>query len=205
VNRKSSPEFEGRDQTPRLLRLCGEDVARRASSLPPLPGQPIRVEWAPAPRALRGRLLTGGGHGEEVHAASFIRERRIVLDEALRHDAGELSRILVHEIFHFAWVRLSNDSRRSWRQLLSYEFSRGARGELGWSSESRKSALCASAGVTPDRAWSEYSCESFCDTAAWIYTAIGQHEEFTLALRFREIRRAWFRSLESHLGGGLRI
>lgn len=180
-------------------------MATRLSSLPPLPGAPIRVEWAPAPRAAGGRLLTGGGHGDEVHAASFIRERRIVFDEALRHDAGELSRILVHEIFHFAWVRLSNGARQSWRQLLGCEFTRGARGELGWSSESRKSAIRSSASVTPDRVWSEYSCESFCDTAAWIYTAGGEHEEFTLARRFSEIRRAWFRSMESHRAGGIRI
>jgi hypothetical protein len=180
-------------------------VARRLSCLPPLLGAPIRVEWAPAPRAVGGHLLTGSGHGEEVHAASFIRERRIVFDEALRHDAGELSRILVHEIFHFAWVRLSNGARQSWRQLLGCEFARGARGELGWSSESRKAAIRSNAGVTPERVWNEYSCESFCDTAAWIYTAGGEHEEFTLARRFREIRRAWFRSIESHRAGGIRI
>jgi hypothetical protein len=166
---------------------------------------PIRVEWAPAPRALRGRLLTGGGHGTEVHASSFIRERRIVFDEALRHDAGELSRILVHEIFHFAWVRLSNGARQSWRQILCYEFARGARGELGWSSESRKAAIRSNACLTPERVWNEYSCESFCDTAAWIYAGAGEHEEFTLARRFREIRRAWFRSMESHRAGGIRI
>jgi hypothetical protein len=45
----------------------------------------------------------------------------------------------------------------------------------------------------------------FCDTSAWIYTAGGEHEEFTLARRFREIRRAWFRSMESHRAGGIRI
>lgn len=180
-------------------------MARRLNSLPPLAGMPIRVEWAPAPCAVRGRLLTGGGHGTEVHAASFIRRRRIVFDEALRHNAAELSRILVHEIFHFAWVRLSNRSRQSWRQILRYEFARGARGELGWSSESRKSAIRSSAGVTPDRVWSEYSCESFCDTAAWIYAAGGEHEEFTLARRFRELRRTWFRSIESHGAGVIRI
>jgi hypothetical protein len=156
-------------------------------------------------RAVRGRLRTGGGGGNEVHAASFVRERRIVLDEALRLDPSEMSRILVHEIFHFAWVRLSNGTRQSWRQLLTYELARGARGELGWSAESRKSAIRSSFTITSDRAWSEYSCESFCDTAAWLYAAAREHEEFTLARRFREIRRAWFCSMESHRAGGIRI
>jgi hypothetical protein len=205
VNRKSTPETEDRDQAPRLLRLSGSGVAGRLRSLPPLLGLPICVDWAPALRTVRGRLRTGGERGKEVHAASFIRERRIVFDEALRQDAGEMSRILVHELFHFAWVRQSNDSRRSWRQLLRYEFSRGARGELGWSSESGKSAIRSSASVASDRVWSEYSCESFCDTAAWIYTSCGEHDEFTLARRFREIRRAWFRSMESHQARKLRI
>ena len=205
LHRMGMTEFNDRDQTSRLLRLCGFDAARRLRSMPPLLGTPIRVEWAPAPRAFRGRLRSGGGQGKEVHAASFIRERRIVFDEALRHDAGELSRILVHELFHFAWVRLSNDSRRSWRQLLTHEFSRGARGELGWSSEVRKSAIRSSDSVPPDRVWNEYSCESFCDTAAWIYTSGREHDEFTLARRFREIRRAWFHSMGSHLSGGMRI
>ena len=168
-------------------------------------GPPIRVDWAPALRAVRGRLRTGGGGGNEVHAASFVRERRIVLDEALRLDPVEMSRILVHEIFHFAWVHLSNGTRRSWRQLLTSEFDQRARGELGWSAESRKSAIRSSATITSDRAWSEYSCESFCDTAAWIYAGAGEHREFTLALRFREIRRAWFHSMERHRAGGIRI
>jgi len=141
----------------------------------------------------------------EVHAASFVRERRIVLDDALRHDPVEMSRILIHEIFHFAWVRLPNGARQSWRQLLAHEFARSARGELGWSAESMKAAIRSSGAVTPGRAWSEYSCESFCDTAAWVYADAGEHDEFPLARRFCELRRAWFRSLEGHLEGEIRI
>jgi hypothetical protein len=188
-----------------VLQLFGSAVTGRLGPLPPMLGAPIRVEWAPALRAVRGRLRTDGGRGKEVHAASFIRERRMVFDEALRLDPAEMSRILVHEMFHFAWVRLSNDFRRSWRQLLTDELTRGARGELGWSAESRKSAIRSSPTVIPDRAWREYSCESFCDTAAWIYAGVGGHQECTLTRRFREIRRAWFRSIESHPTGGIRI
>ena len=150
-------------------------------------------------------MLRGGERGNEVHAAGFVRERKIVFDEALRLDPGELSRILVHEIFHFAWVRVSNGTRQSWRQLLVDEFARGARGELGWSAECKKTAIHASSAVTPSRAWSEYSCESFCDTAAWFYLVRPEHEEFTLARRFREFRREWFCAMLSHQAGGIRI
>ncbi len=140
----------------------------------------------------------------EIHAASFVRERRMVLDESLCRNPSELNRILVHELFHFAWVRLSNGARQAWNQLLLREFARRARGELGWSAESRKCVI-RSATVTSGRAWSEYACESFCDTAAWIYTSAGEHGEFTLAPRYRETRLAWFRAMESHHGGAIRI
>ena len=129
----------------------------------------------------------------------------MVLDEALSLDPGELSRILVHELFHFAWVRLSNGDRQSWKELLLHEIVRHARGELGWSAESRKFAVRSAATVTPGRVWNEYACESFCDTAAWVYTQAGEHEEFTLARRFRENRRAWFRAMERHHDGAIRI
>lgn len=163
------------------------------------------MEWAPALCAVRGRLEVGGTRGQQVHAASFIRERRIVFDEALRGAPGEMSRILVHELFHFAWVRLSNGSRQAWRQLLVQELARRARGELGWSAESRKCALQSAGGGLTGSAWNDYSCESFCDTAAWVYATPGEHEEFTLARRFRETRRAWFREMESDRAGTIRI
>ncbi len=163
------------------------------------------MEWATGLRNVRGRLHVGGERGQEVHAASFVRERRMVFDSALRRDPAEMSRILVHELFHFAWIRLSNDARQTWKQILSREVARRSRGELGWSAESRKWAIRSAATVTSGRAWSEYACESFCDTAAWVYTTAGEHEEFTLARRYREIRLEWFRTIESHHGGAIRI
>ena len=75
-------------------------------------------------------------------AATHIPRRRILLDAGLlRADPGEFERILVHEIFHFAWVRLSNQTRRSWEGVLAAELAARARGELGWSSEWRKNKL----------------------------------------------------------------
>jgi hypothetical protein len=126
--------------------------------------------------------------GQEVHAATFIRKRRIVLDSVLLTSRDELGRILVHELFHFVWVRLGNVQRRSYEAAVRQELEARARGELGWSAEMRKRTIEARAG----RVWREYVCESFCDTAAWLYSEIRQHDEFTLAPRFRMRRAAWF-------------
>ena len=82
---------------------------------------PIRVQWHPGLR---------DGHGP-VHAGSFLRERRIAFD--CRRD--EFARVFVHEVFHFAWLRLGNPRRRSFEALLSGEWEARARGELGWSAE----------------------------------------------------------------------
>ena len=84
----------------------------------------------------------------------------------------ELARILTHELFHFAWVRLSNQSRRSYEALVRNEWKRRTRGELGWSAESRKAALFQGSRIAARRGkyWREYLCESFCDTAAWLYS-----------------------------------
>ena len=128
--------------------------------------------------------------GQEVHAATFIRQRRIVLDRALLASRGELGRILVHELFHFAWVRLSNAQRHGYAVAVKLELEARARGELGWSAEMRKRELGTAAG----RAWREYVCESFCDTAAWLYSGVRRHEEYTLAQRFRKRRAAWFKA-----------
>ena len=66
-------------------------VTRR---LPGLSGTPIRLQRASGLRDRRG----------PVHAGSFLRERRIVFDCT----QAEFPRILVHELFHFVWLRLGN-------------------------------------------------------------------------------------------------
>ena len=147
--------------------------------LPEMEGAPIRVETK---RKLRDR------HGP-VHAAAFLRERRMVFDCS----RAEFPRIFVHELFHFVWLRAGNAVRLSWEALVDCEHGAGARGELGWSAEWRKQALAAADGASRSRRWREYCCESFCDTAAWLYSGIRSHAEFTLAARYRARRRAWFR------------
>jgi len=125
----------------------------------------------------------------EVHGGAFLRERRIALNCTQR----ELPRILVHELFHFAWLHGGNPARRSYEELLQAELRAEAKGELGWSSEWRKDLLHESDLNLRSRRWREYCCESFCDSAAWVYSGIESHAEFTLSPEvFRRRRRAWF-------------
>ena len=146
--------------------------------LPPLTGAPIRIDSAPGLRDSRG----------DIHAGSFLRERRI----AFNCTRAEFPRIFVHELFHFVWVRAGNPRRRSWEDHLKTELSAHARGELGWSAEWRKDDLQAADIRLRSHRWRLYCCESFCDTAAWLYSGVARHPEFTLAARSRARRRAWF-------------
>ena len=146
--------------------------------LPILYGRPIQV-------AVRGSL---GAH----LAATSIPRRRIDLDAAVLARRGEFERILVHELFHFSWVRLSNAQRQSWERVLARELGRRTRGELGWSAEWRKIALRRGDPPLRTARWRRYACESFCDTAAWLYAGLRAHDEFTLPPRARAGRREWF-------------
>jgi len=107
---------------------------------------------------------------------------------------GEFERILVHELFHFAWVRLSNQIRRSWEGILASELSAGAAGELGWSAEWRKRKLTRADVRDRSPGWRRYACESFCDTSAWLYSGLRRHDEFTLSGPMRHLRKRWFRA-----------
>jgi hypothetical protein len=163
--------------------------------LPLLDGRAIHVRFLPDLSAGRRKLYSHRAYGQPVYAGTFIRKREIVLDAELAAKPKELARILTHELFHFAWARLSNAARRSYENLLRDEWKRGARGELGWSAELRKPAL--SGRLSPPARvakWRDYACESFCDTAAWMYSGVGGHPEFTLARRHRKRRADWFRA-----------
>ena len=145
--------------------------------LPPLAGRPIRVHIRPS---------------LGVHLAeTSIPQRIIFLDREVLTRRGEFERILIHELFHFAWVRLSNQTRWSWEEVLTAEFARQSRGELGWSAEWRKNKL--SRGDVRGRSpkWRRYICESFCDSAAWMYAGLTEHDEYTLAAVDRRRRTAW--------------
>ncbi len=150
--------------------------------LPEISGGPISISVQPHLTAHRGKLLSGSGFGTPVHAASFIRKRSIVLETGLLRNRQALRLIVVHEIFHFVWVRLGNAARQDFTNLLVKERRSRARGELGESAAAKKSLP----------AWRDYVCESFCDTAAWMYAGVENHVEFTLSARWRNQRKAWF-------------
>ena len=168
-------------------------VAAAMDRLPPLEGQPVRLRLIPELRVYRRRLGRGPGPGTAVHAGSDLRRRITFLDQSLVADRAELVRILYHEIFHYAWVRLSNGQRHDYEAILARELHRRARGELGWSAELRKRKLAAGDVCHRSRRWREYVCESFCDTAAWIYAGRPAHPEATLAPGFQAARIEWFR------------
>ncbi len=138
----------------------------------------MRVHWVRGLRDRRG----------PVHAGAFLRERRIALN-CLR---AEFPRIFVHEVAHFIWLRLGNPARRSYEEVVRAEMAGRARGELGWSAEWRKNALRAEDIAGRTRGWREYCCESFCDTAAWMYGGMERHAEFTLSARWRGGRQSWY-------------
>jgi hypothetical protein len=146
--------------------------------------------------AYRGRLLTANpDRGSPVHAATFLRGRRIVLEEELLANPALLRLILVHEILHFAWLRLGNVRRGEYLALLAAERAAGARGELGESADVAKEHVTENDCRSNSRAWRDYACESFCDTGAWLMAGITRHRWFRLAKRWRKQRAAWFQAL----------
>ena len=158
-----------------LARWAAQVVGR----VPAMTGLPVRIQRVRGLRDRRG----------PVHGGALLRERVIRFDCT----GAEFPRIFVHEVFHFVWLRAGNPLRRSFESVLRAESRVKASGELGWSAEWRKDGLRAEDVRGRSRRWREYCCESFCDTAAWLYSGAAGHEEFTLETRFRRGRRDWFR------------
>lgn len=185
-----------------LFTGAGASVRPVIQRLPELTGLPIRIDWRPSLRSHRGRLHSGPGPGDEVHAATFPRQRLIIFGAELHDDESERARIFTHEVFHFVWLKLGNTRRNSWGLLLRDECNAHARGELGWSAEWRKRRLSEQDIHERTRLWREYACESFCDTAAWRWSGLEDHREYTLARRWRNRRNLW---LAGHLSQPFRI
>jgi hypothetical protein len=171
--------------------------------LPELRGRRIQVSYQPELTAHRGKLLSRSSKGTAVLAGTFIGERRIILDEDLLATPRHLTRIFIHEVFHFVWSRLGNSLRASYEELLDREFARRARGELGWSAESMKAMLNPEDRLLRSKRWREYLCESFCDTGGWVFGKPGLYSERTLAPTFRKARHEWM--LRAFRGGPLSI
>jgi hypothetical protein len=162
--------------------------------LPPLDGGPVRISLRSGLYSYRGRLLSGKARGSAVHAGTFLRKRHIVLDARLMEQPAELERILLHEVFHFVWMKLGNATRFSYEGLVAAEMRSKARGEMGWSAEWRKRALSFRDRRNRTRRWREYLCESFCDSAAWLFSGRSRHSELTLDAGLRQKRQQWFRA-----------
>jgi hypothetical protein len=155
-------------------------------------GKPIRLSYLNLPRSARGRLVSGGHAGSALDGASFIRERRIVLSDALRGRPAEHRRILLHELFHFAWVRLGNRKRWSFEEVIRREMRAGLKGELGWPAFEAKGRLSTLDVRDRTPRWREYACESFCDTCAWVWQQPAQGRGWTrLAVQAQALRRRW--------------
>jgi hypothetical protein len=175
-----------------LFRFKGEKPAIPFRRLPPLSGRRIHVSFRPCLTAHRGKLLSRSPKGDAVYAGSFLRKRRIVLDDDMLRTPRILERIFVHEVFHFVWLRLGPRLRASYEDLVATELDRAARGELGWSAESLKLKVTKTDRAERSRRWRDYVCESFCDSAGWLFGSTRHYSEMTLARRFRESRRRWF-------------
>ena len=124
-----------------------------------------------------------------VHAASFIKRREIVLETQLLCRPRKLQLILAHEVFHFVWARLGNPRRAQYAALVFTELESGARGELGESSEGWKLEAVAGGDLK------NYICESFCDTAAWLYSGVREHADYRLGKTWRGRRSNWFKTV----------
>ena len=161
--------------------------------LPELRGQQVKVAYRPKLTAWRGQLLSRSHKGDAVYAGSFLRKRRIVLEEQMIHTPRLLERIFIHEIFHFVWSRLGRDVRESYEDVIDREFARRIKGELGWSAESMKENLTPEDRSRRSRRWRDYLCESFCDTAGWYFGSAKRYSEMTLSREERAERRRWVR------------
>ena len=161
------------------------------STQPPVfAGGAISLELGPQLQAWRGQLLFGGTRGKAVYAASFIRERRIVLATELVASRDLFRSILLHELFHFAWVRLGNQRRNRFAELLQAELKGRARGELGESAEVYKAAIFAESKFA-GRRWRDYCCESFCDSGASLLVGPPRGFGPVLSRCWRERRFRW--------------
>ena len=189
------PRLELRAQGP-LNRQLSRKI--RAIELPELTGGSIHVSTGRSLMAHRGHLVRDSSRGSAVYAAAFLRDRKIILEAGLLSNSQTFRLILVHELFHFVWLRLGNRARGEFDRVLRREWKSGARGELGESAGVQKAKLRQTSAGVSSRHWRDYVCESFCDTAAWLYAEVEDGSSFTLAKGWRERRNSWFQSVANN-------
>ena len=172
----------------RFKGVAPENVFER---MPDLRGKLIHVSFRPMLTAYQGKLLSKSHKGDAVYAGSFLRKRRIVLEEQMLKTPRVLERIFVHEVFHFVWSKASRTLRESYECLLLNEIAEAWPGELGWSAECLKIKLGDEDLETRSRRWKDYICESFCDTAGWYFGTARRYSEMTLGGQARRERVRW--------------
>ena len=145
--RPSNRKHQSQPANKELFRFRGLAPEAVFDRLPQLRGhRRIHVSFRPNLTAHRGKLLSKSPKGHAVYAGSFLRKRKIVLDEQMLRTPRVLERIFVHEVFHFVWSKLRNDLRCSYEDMVLEEFENNTLGELGWSAESMKLQLTKTAG-----------------------------------------------------------
>lgn len=159
--------------------------------LPTLAGRRIRLSVRPMLTAHRGKLLSRSSSGTPVYAGSLLEKRQITLDSCLLRTPNVLARIFVHEIFHFVWWRAGNRLRWEFEELIKAEWTSKVQGELGWSSESLKLNMSRADVRQRTPRWRLYLCESFCDTAGYLFGSSRPTVEITLDPLARAVRRRW--------------
>ena len=160
--------------------------------LPKLAGFAIFVCDAARLTACRGKLFSGDPkRGSPVYAATFVRERKIVLDTDLLRRPRLLRLIFLHELFHFVWVRLGNRKRHEFAAMLRRELENCARGEMGESSGVQKERVLNQGSGCSSQVWRDYACEAFCDTAAWLFAGKPRLPVGALTRPWRERRERW--------------
>jgi hypothetical protein len=91
-----------------LFRFRGIAPSAVFGRMPRLRGRRIQVSFMPMLTAYRGELLSKSHKGDAVYAGTFLRKRRIILEEQMLRTPRVLERIFVHEVFHFVWSKLGN-------------------------------------------------------------------------------------------------
>lgn len=145
------------------------------------------------PVTVLNRRRLSDTYGNPADASTWIRNRLILLDTELAADQPKRHSILLHEYFHFVWVRLGNPKRFAWENFINAQDASPYLGEAGWSAQWRKQKLHPEDAESRSRRWREYCCESFCDTGARLYSS-DKSENTLSALPLRK-REQWFREV----------
>ena len=152
-------------KTPPAATRCGWccAVCRRSRARPS--ASKARTPWAAgAARCMPGRLCGSAAWRFDCSRAEF-------------------PRIFVHELFHFIWAEAGQPGAPLLRASGEGGWQAGARASWAGRRSGENAPLAAGDVQSRSRRWREYCCESFCDTAAWLYSGARRHGEFTLAAR----------------------